>query len=183
MVGSPILNVVLSASMSMLWTLVNSLQVITTMALVNYKMPANVYMVNLKLAQIASFEVIDPQIILGLLFTDGFTETKSLSNSWVEMGNDDVCVVNNLGMFFFFMLYLMFQIVLWMVLLMLSPCSMKIHRAEKLVCKSLFWSPILIVALEGYLDFGLTTLANLEDLKLVTVSDFVNLTVMVGIAF
>ena len=48
-IGKMILNFVLSASLNLLWSLLNSLQIIVALPLMNINMPYNVFLISLNL--------------------------------------------------------------------------------------------------------------------------------------
>jgi hypothetical protein len=91
--------------MAMLWSMVNSLQILVAMTLTNVKMPAPVYLIMSNLATISSFEIISPDDIFAEMFPNGFTETEAVNSGWVAMDNDSKVTILNLGSFFLIMLW------------------------------------------------------------------------------
>jgi hypothetical protein len=61
-------KLLMGASLAMLFTLANSLQIIATFPLLSMTMPAIVYMVMLNISSISSFEIIEPDLVIGFLF-------------------------------------------------------------------------------------------------------------------
>jgi len=57
-VGNLLLNIVMSASMNLLWSLVNTLQVIVSLPLLNVNFPPNAFLLSTVLNKIANFNVI-----------------------------------------------------------------------------------------------------------------------------
>jgi hypothetical protein len=70
----------------------------------NVVYPSIVYIVMLNIASMASFEIIEPDLIINFLFRGGFTETDSVNTGWVQMENDSKVTISNLGSFFFILL-------------------------------------------------------------------------------
>jgi hypothetical protein len=73
------IKLVLSVSMALLWSMVNSLQIIVASAFLKVKFPAIVYLILDNLAVISGFEIIPPDDILAEMFTEGFTETEPVN--------------------------------------------------------------------------------------------------------
>jgi hypothetical protein len=59
----------------MLWTMVNALQALTTMPLLNVRLPAPVYLILINVARVDSMEILPPDDVNEVLFSDGFSET------------------------------------------------------------------------------------------------------------
>jgi heme exporter protein D len=127
MVVSLLIKLLLSGSMAMLWSMVNSLQIIGTFPLLNLKMPAIVYMLMSNLASISGFEVIPPDDVIELIFVDGFTETDFVTEGWVEMENESKITVQILGSFFLIMMYQAAYMVIYYLLAIFAPVSSKVR--------------------------------------------------------
>jgi len=135
-----LLKLVLSGSMAMLWSMVNSLQITVAFALTDVKMPAPVYMLLKSLATISGFEIISPDYILAMIFTEGFTETQPVNSGWVAMDNESKVTILNLGSFFLIMLYFAAKMILYLFLYLPEPCCDSIKRVRKSIGQSLFWN-------------------------------------------
>ena len=137
-------------------------------------MPGPVYEILLTLAKLGSFELFSPDEIIGWLFSDGFTETESVNAGWEAMDSDSKICVSNLGMLFLIGLFTALNYTAYALLWFTSTCAKVLEPLRKKMALSLFWGALLIFALEGYLDFALASLANLEAPFLMTWSDMIN---------
>ena len=78
------LRFLMSTSLGMLYTMVNALQLLTTLGLVSQKMPANALQALSDLQSLAGFEVIPPDGIIAFLFPN-ISETSAANESFHEM--------------------------------------------------------------------------------------------------
>ena len=75
LIGGAIVNLILSSSLSLLWGMVNTLQLIVHMPLINIGIPGNASYFLQILITIANFEILPSEYLLGKIFNfDGEVE-------------------------------------------------------------------------------------------------------------
>ena len=92
------LRIVLSTSLSLLYTMVNSLQILCTFGYLTTKQPANVYYVQNEVQSLAGFELFSPDDFIAYLFPN-LSETPSVSSSFDEMKAEGRILIQHLGFF------------------------------------------------------------------------------------
>jgi hypothetical protein len=70
-----LITLFLGGSLSQVWSMVNSLQLLGGLALFPVMMPAIVYKIMRYLATISGFELLPPEDIISHMLSEGFTET------------------------------------------------------------------------------------------------------------
>jgi hypothetical protein len=139
MAGNFVMNVILSASLQQLWSMINTQQIIVLMPLFSSQMPANAQIFYGFIMNLASFNILP---------MDAFYEKYLPAPSWDKPLDD---MFNNLGFQSTFFLNNMGSMVLGLamvpllsfVLLVLKPLSKYSHRISTLKSKihsALFWS-------------------------------------------
>jgi hypothetical protein len=63
-----ILSIVLNASLGMLWTLMNALQIIVHIPLINVSFPQNALKISLYFMAVANFDIVPHEMINNMLF-------------------------------------------------------------------------------------------------------------------
>jgi hypothetical protein len=149
--------------------------------LLKIKMPAIVYLILDNLAVISGFEIIPPDDIIAEIFIEGFTETEPVNEGWVEMKNESRVAIEILGSIFLIMLWTALNLLIYALLYFFEPCGGFFYWARWKIGGELFYSGLLLVGLEGYLDFGLAGFANIEEPYINTYDDCLNMMVVVFI--
>ena len=98
MILSFVANILLSASLNQLWSLINTQQLIVLMPLFRTNIPANAVMFFNKIMEIAAFEILD---LAGPLDDLLDLESQEPENpQFVTLGLESIYLVNNMGTLF-----------------------------------------------------------------------------------
>jgi hypothetical protein len=82
-IGNFLLNFALQASLSLMWGMINCLQLFVHLPLLNIQFPPNANLFMRKLIDVASFDIFPTDAIYGRLFN--FTETSPLNDRTNEL--------------------------------------------------------------------------------------------------
>ena len=94
--GSAAINVILSASLSLLWTIINVMQLLVILPLIDVNYPANALIFNQIFISIASFEIIPVGGMLNKIFL--FGPQMPFSQSFYNIGSNSHSLILNLGL-------------------------------------------------------------------------------------
>lgn len=164
-VGNVVVNLFLSGSLSLLWGMINALQIIANIPLLQVMMPANAKSFYTFIINIANFKIIDTDMITGYFVTktDSSNNTdSSISNSNFEsQGINSANIVENLGPIFLVMLVgVLLAVVL--VLLYVFRKSKFVQLIYDEIYHMLFWNSSLRFVLEGYLNLMMSSLIQIQ---------------------
>jgi len=93
--GVAVMNVAMGTSMSLLWGMIEYLQLVVYMPLLGTEYPANASFLSGILASVASFDIINTDDFYMWMFS--FAESESLSISFEELGFESMNFVMNMG--------------------------------------------------------------------------------------
>ena len=153
----------------MMWSFVNSLQLLIVLPLINIPMPGYVYLVMSNLSGLASFDVFPTEDILNFIFQ--FTETDKPGVSFISMEITSKRLILYLGSTFLFMIIVAVQFFTWFCCYILKKVHPFFQRAQKKLKRFLFWSAILRLGVQGCLDISIGMMISLEQLEWNTWSD------------
>ena len=161
MAGNFALNVVLSAGLSQLWSMINTQQIIVVMPLFNTNIPANAGMFFGFIMNLASFN---------LLPTDEFynsymvmsNDPGALNSNFDDQGYGSVYLLQNLGTLLVAILTIPLFVGLYYVLKPLTRCSTRIKKVHLKLKNYLFWSHQIQVIFESYSVICMCALINLK---------------------
>ena len=158
-----------------MYTMVNSLQVITAMGLLSNTLSANVYYLLSEVQKLAGFELLPPDNFIQFL-VPSLTDTQPVNDGFLEMGYDGATLIPNLGFFFVGMIFVLVKFLAAYFLTWFTLCSRNptLNRLHQRLLHDLCFGDIIVLVLEGFLDFSIGCGANLEQLKWVTTDDFLN---------
>jgi hypothetical protein len=105
--GNIVVQIVMSGSMTQMWSMVNAQQIILSYQLLNLPMPANVILVMTNLANICNFDIFPTERILVFFFN--FTQTDSPGVGFSAMGNDNKSLILYQGSAFLVMILISFN--------------------------------------------------------------------------
>jgi hypothetical protein len=91
------------------------------------------------------------------------------------MDNDSKVTIQNLGTFFYILVLNAIYLIVYYFLALFEKFSDRIRKLRKQMEQEIFWGVFLILALEGYLDFCLSILVNLEEPYFNTTDDIINM--------
>lgn len=120
-----LINLALSSSLNLLWSMVNTLQIIVHMPLMNIAMPLNAYVVSKILVSVASFDVIPTDLIYEYVFN--FDEEAESSGTRYEMvGMESNNFIINAGTLFWLILGWVFAVIFVFMLNLLGKVCTKV---------------------------------------------------------
>jgi len=158
-----IFNWLLSFSLSLLWGMINSLQIVIHFPLTSVVYPANAKQFYSYFITIATFDMLPAETINAIIFQ--FSEEEAVSDNFEELGYERRNFIWNLGTLYY--LFPMFVLVLVVLILlrMLGACGLQ--RPQKWYMQlrdSLFWNFLLQTTMESYLEMHLSSTVNLTSL-------------------
>jgi hypothetical protein len=139
MAGNLALNIILSASLQQLWSMINTQQIIVLMPLFNIEIPANAQLFYGFIMQLASFNILPMQDFYGKYLPSPSWDGP-LNERFEAIGFQSTFFLNNMGSMVIGLAMIPF---LSCVLCVLKPLSRFSHRIASLKNKiqsSLFWS-------------------------------------------
>ena len=165
--GSFVFNLLLAGSLSLLWGLINSLQLVTHFPLTNVIFPSNAKTYFGIMFEIGNFDMIPTDQIEGLIDYEVGEADKSdskfnaedvLSDSTIEAGYDSANIVNS-NLLNLILLSLVVLVVVIIIILRIfcfkvqwvKNCLIKIWRM-------IFWNLIIRTVLETYLEVSLVNM-------------------------
>ena len=139
MAGNFVLNVVLSASLQQLWSMINTQQIIVLLPLFNIEMPANAQIFYGFIMELASFNILPMQE-----FYDKYLPTpewdEPLNDKFNNLGFQSTFFLNNMGTMVIGLAMIPLLSFLLLVLIPLSRHSKRIAKFKNKLQTSLFWS-------------------------------------------
>lgn len=161
--GNFIINVFLSMSMNLLWSLLNTLQIIVALPLVNINFPYNAFFLSQALNKIANFAMIPMEGFNKVLFdfdSDSKVKIFRLGDYSFESSN---FILNSelLGWI------LNGYIILTLFVVIFKP-FLGSFRFFKWIESKLFWTMIIRFLLEGYFELYLCVIVNINQLMWTT---------------
>ena len=150
--GNFVISFLLGFSLSLLWGLINAIQLIVYLPLFNLAFPANVYTYFNILIEIANFDLIPGEAIVGSIFT--FEEEESDNNPNFEMLGFETnnFILNTSSLFVYAHLIYLVMIA---VFLLTPVCKMKLFDKLK---TSLQYSTPIRFCLEASIEFNIAAL-------------------------
>jgi hypothetical protein len=149
MAGNFVLNVVLSASLQQLWSMINTQQIIVLFPLFNLEMPANAQIFYGFIMELASFNILPMQD-----FYDKYLPTpewdEPLNEKFNNLGFQSTFFLNNMGTMVIGIAMIPLLSLLLLVLIPLSRHSKRIAKFKNKLQTSLFWSQQIILLFESF---------------------------------
>jgi hypothetical protein len=151
-------------SLNLLWTLVNALQVIVHLPLVNISFPINAYITSKMLANVASFDIVPTEFIYSqFLQFDQQDSNEGVRYDLVGMETGNFLM--NSGTLLWLLVGWIFLVFMWLGFLLIEAGTKKLKWIRVKLGNVLFFSLIVRILLESYLDLLLTSLINLKSLN------------------
>jgi len=132
------MQIVLSQAMTMMWLMVNALQIIIAMQSLNIIKPGNVSLVLNNLASLASFDLIQSATIIEYSFS--FSETASPGMGFESMGTTNKRLIPYLGMAYLILLFVCGQYCLLYLAYRLKDKYTLANKYYQKFRKSLIWN-------------------------------------------
>lgn len=165
-----VINFILAVSLSILWGMINGLQLLSFLPLANSQMPGNAWFVFNQIYIFASFNVINVDVftdyISRLLHLDKTDE--GLSPRLLALGFESTNVISNLGIVFVFILAsAAFLLVAWLLHLLSSircGCQQRLKEWYNRLSKKIYWNFFIRLFIETYMDQALVQAVRLRNL-------------------
>lgn len=152
------LNVILSASLQQLWSMVNTQQIVVLMPLWTVQLPSNAAMFYEFIMQIASFDLIDMMPLWHFLFPN-MPATKPISSNFDAIGFNDLYFIHNSGtiILFLFLWPILLLSIVFMTPCTKVPCIVYLRRKLK---NMIFWDSTIKFITETYTILVMCVLVN-----------------------
>ena len=157
MVSNFVVGLVMGSSMNLLWSMLNGLQLVVHLPLFFTPFPANAnYFVDY-LIDIATFEAC-PEEILNIF---DFPVTESYNLAFQSTGYESMFAIGNLRTSVLMMNFWLLFLVLWIVL---GICAIKCAKSRNWLANFVFYSMILRLFFESYLETSLSVFVGLTNM-------------------
>ena len=139
--GNFLINLLMAASLSQLWSMLNGLQLAVHLPLFNLNFPANANYFIEFVINVATFDLVPPELIL-MIFK--FPESEAYSSGFDTTGYSSTYPVENLGTCWMLVQIYVLLVLIWLVLNQLAKCcGGRVHPARNKLSKFLFWGSAL----------------------------------------
>ena len=162
-------NVAMSASLQMLWSMINVIQLIVKLPLLNVNFPQNAASFYNLITQMSSFNLIPTDKINGIFFN--FTDKDMQKFNFQQMGLQKFNVIQNLESMVYYLFGILFLASFTLLLRFLKRFYKWIEVIHDYLAKKIFWNVILRLIIECYLDFAISSALNSSNLVWNTNSD------------
>ena len=150
-----IASLVLQASLSQLWSMLNSLQLIVFMPMLrNLKFPGNAMMLNEVIISVATFDLIPTDLLDEQLYY--FPEEDPYSLNFAQVGYEFTLFVNNVGFILYVVWSHFFMVFVWL-------CLSCVKSIRQRLGKYLFWNAFIRLTMESFQDLLLLGALNLQE--------------------
>lgn len=112
-----LLNLILAASLSQLWSMLNGLQLAVHLPLFNLNFPANANFFIEFVIQVATFDLIPPELVLSFF---SFTETDPYNSGFDSTGYSSMHPIENLGTCWVLVQIYLILVVVWLSLRLIT---------------------------------------------------------------
>ena len=163
--GNAVFNILMQSSLSQLWGLINSLQMVVLLPLMdNVRLPANAMTFTQILIQIATFEVVPTDEINSQI--SYFPEEEPYSLNFSMCGYESLLFILNAGFALYIMHGYLALVVLYLLLKLADWISKKkckcLHKSVKKLGKFLLWNSLIRLYMELYQDASLISALNMH---------------------
>jgi len=158
-----VLNWLLSFSLSLLWGMINSLQIVVHFPLTSLVYPANAKLFYSFFITISTFDMLPTKTINAFIFT--FSEEEAISENFEEYDYEKRNFIHNLGTLYYLFPLIGSVLVVLILLRLLGACGLQRPQQWYLQLRdSLFWNFLLQTTVESYLEMDLSSTINLTSL-------------------
>ena len=156
------LNYLMQSSISFVWGLINSLQILSYFPLINLAMPANAHLFFQIIVHIANFEIVDQIDDVVDIFEDetGLIEDKEfiLSDSFEDFGYTTTDIIENLSVIFLVFLLLLAAPLCFLILYGLLGWCRGCKKCLAATAGAIFMNSYIRFLLESYLELCLSSM-------------------------
>ena len=176
-------NIALSASLQMLWSMINVIQLIVKLPLLNINFPQNAAFFYNLITEISSFNLIPTDKINKVFFN--FTDRDMEEFNFSQMGLKKYNVIENLDSMLYYIFGFLIVASFILLLNFLKKFFKWIEVMHDFLAKKIFWNILLRLLIEGYLDFAIDSALNSTNMVWNTKSDrfasLISIIMLVGI--
>lgn len=138
-VGSATSQVLMSGALSQVWGLINGLQLFVHIPLFQLSLPANAQTLVDQLITIATFDLVEPEVVFGWMLEFPEEDENALDPSFTESGYESAYMINLLGMGFIVFIAILLVILCILLLHPLRKHSRGLSQRLDTVSGSIFW--------------------------------------------
>ena len=154
------INLLVAASINLLWGAFHTMQIIGHFPLLNIMLPANAYWLFSAILKIATFDVLP----VGSLISE-FEESvgleqddMALSDTMADLGYDSTDPIKNLQIMFIFMVFLLLYPIVALCMGILICWSSKLKKCFSAINKPICWNVYIRFTFEAFLEIAITCL-------------------------
>jgi len=144
-------QIALSGSLSLLWGMVNTLQIIIQMPLVNLSMPPNAMLLSKSLVSMASFDFI-PVNSINVMAIFHFKSDQEEELRYIEVGMETKNFILNCGTMLWAIFFWFFMVLIYYLVKILSKCFKKLEKVKIKLGEIIFFGMLVVLLLESYLE-------------------------------
>ena len=145
--------------------LIEALQLVLYLPLLRFVIPSNFIMMSENLRPIAMFDVLENNMGLDASLFMNFDEEAQLDEAildqMADIGFESNNSIKNLGTMYFVLLVYLLQVVLVLLFLVCNKITGKGTKALNTLWRKLFFAPILIIVIEGFMDLSISGIVQL----------------------
>ena len=160
-----LVNILLSGSLSLLWGMINSMQVISYFPLLNLIMPANCQYLFSIIITVATFDLFPMDGILEIIddILGAIDDEYLMLDNFKEFEYESTNPINNLKIVFIFLVALIFMRPFYKLIELAFKCSERVTSSlEKFKNTQLYWNVYLRFILETFLELSITSLLRIK---------------------
>lgn len=165
--GSFVINLLIAGSLSLLWGLINSLQLMTHFPLTNVTFPSNAKIYYQIMFEIGSFDLIPTDELEALidkevgdadLSSEKFDAEAKLSQSTIDAGYDSANSAESNLLNLIMLSVVIGALVCGLILKVLCCRNARVNRCLQRLKRAIFWNFIIRFTLEAYLEICLSNM-------------------------
>ena len=173
LVGNFTINLILKSAMSVLWSLLHSMQIIAFFPLVNISMPANAFLLFKVLIKIATLDILPTEELIDGV-KDGLgisSDEYVLTDDFFIFGYESTSPIDNLQLKFIALVGLIvLPLLLSLVRVLFCRCRCT-NGCIGWIRKRIFFNTYIRFGLEAYLELALSSLLRLKNFRFINASE------------
>jgi hypothetical protein len=163
----------------MLWGMINVMQIIVHMPLLNVFFPTNASFFYSLIIEISNFDLIPPSWLNAIKSKIFKFSEEEPEESFTKMGYESKSSIENLGSMFMYLggfaglvvlvcliRFLKNKYELYVFNCLSNFSKYSVNKVYTYLANLIFWNMILRYFLEGYMEYAITSLMNLENVKI-----------------
>ena len=138
-VGSATSQIFMAGALSQVWGLINGLQLFVHIPLFKLSLPANAQVLINELITIATFDLVEPELMIGWIIGFPEEDENDLDAAFVESGYESKYMVNLLGFGFVILTFILLVMIVLLIMHPLKKHSQRISKRLDDTSDSIFW--------------------------------------------